>query len=145
MAKIKHDSSVEEITGSLNTKNGLTIRRKTFHDYKGNVTRVGRLEVFKPNRRNYVAHPPVGKEKANQTAFGNASHIAKELIDALKYEKPLPPAKQALLDAITARFYAQLKGKHDPIAPLGDDGKPIIYARIDNFIRAVIRVEKPQI
>lgn len=144
MAKIHHDSSVNEIIGSLNTKNGLTIRKKHFYDYAGNVTRTGRLEAYKPNPRNYKAHPSMGKELANQKAFGNASHLAQVFIDALKNHTALPEPKQAFLDSLKTRFYAQLKGKPDPIAPKDKDGNYTIYARIDNFIRAVLRKESPQ-
>lgn len=144
MAKIRHEASVNEIIGSLNTKNGLTIRKKTFHDFDGNVTKIGRLEVYKPNPRNYVANPAIGKELANQQAFGNVSHLAQEFINALKNHTPLDPEKQALLDAIKTRFYAQLKGKPDPIAPKDKEGNYTIYARLDNFIRAVLRKENPQ-
>lgn len=143
MAKIKHDASVSEIIGSLNSKHGITIRRKHFHDYDGNVTKVGRLEAYKPEKRNYTAHPIVGKERANMQAFGRASHLAQELINALKNHTQLEPEKQALLDAYKARFYAQLEGTPDPIAPKDRHGNYTIYARIDNFIRAVIRKEKP--
>ena len=75
------------------------------------------------------------------TAFGNASHLAQEFIDALKNKTPLPPERQALLDSYKARFYKQLKGKPDPIAPKDKDGNFTIYARIDNFIRAILRKE----
>ena len=144
MAKIHHDSSVNEIIGSLNTKNGLTIRKKHFHDYDGNITKIGRLEVFKPNPRNFKAHPAIGKELANQNAFGGASHLAKEFTDALKNHTTLPEPKQAFLDSLKARFYAQLKGKPDPVASKDSDGNFVIYGRIDNFIRAVLRKETPQ-
>lgn len=144
MAKIRHDSSVNEIIGSLNTKNGLTIRKKTFHDFDGNVTKIGRLEVYKPNPRNFVANPSIGRERANQQAFGNVSHAAQEYINALKNHTSLPEPQQAFLDSMKTRFYAQLKGKPDPIAPKDKDGNYVIYARIDNFIRAVLRKEPPQ-
>ena len=145
MAKLKYNSSVEEITGSLNTKNGLTIRKKTFRDFNGEITKVGRMEVFKPNPRNFKTNPPLFREKANMTAFGKASHLAQELINAAKNKTPLEPAKQALLDSYMTRFYAQLKGKPDPIAPCDKDGNYTIYVRPDNFIRAVIRVENPDL
>ena len=76
-------------------------------------------------------------------AFGDASHLAQELINALKFKTPLEPAKQAVLDECKERFYAQLKGKPDPIAPKDKDGKYTIYVRIDNFIRAFLRKEHP--
>ena len=145
MAKLKYNSSVEEITGSLNTKNGLTIRKKTFRGFDGEITKVGRMEVFKPNPRNFKTNPPLLREKANMTAFGKASHLAKELINAAKNKTPLEPAKQALLASYMARFYAQLKGKPDPIAPRDKDGNYTIYVRPDNFIRAVIRIENPDL
>ena len=53
----------------------------------------------------------------------------------------LPPEKQALLDSYKERFYKQLKGDPDPIAPKGRDGEYTIYSRIDNFIRAILRKE----
>ena len=83
------------------------------------------------------------RERANQTAFGQASHLAQEFIDALRNKTPLPPQKQALLDSYVARFNAQLKGTPDPIAPKDRQGNYTIYARIDNFIRAILRKEPP--
>jgi hypothetical protein len=79
------------------------------------------------------------------TAFGNASHLAQEFISAMRDKTPLSPEKQALLDTYKERFYKQLKGTPDPIAPKDKDGNPTIYVRIDNFIRAVIRKEKPEL
>lgn len=75
--------------------------------------------------------------------FGAASQFAKEFIDTLKFKTPLSPEKQAMLDNYKARFYAQLKGTPDPIAPKDKDGNYLIYARLDNFIRAVLRKERP--
>ena len=140
MAKIKHASDIEEIIGN---RGGLVERRKHFHDYNGNVTKVGRLEAYTPSPRNFKAHPALARERANQTAFGHASHSAQEFIDALKNKTPLPPEKQALLDSYKARFYAQLKGTPDPIAKKDKDGNYTIYARMDNFIRAILRNEPP--
>ncbi len=142
MAKIKHTPHIDEMIGA---HSGLVERRKTFHDYEGNVTKIGRLEAYKYHPRNYKANPSIGYELLNQKAFGNASHLAQEFINALKNHTALPEPKQALLDGYKARFYAQLKGKHDPIAPKDKDGNYIIYSRIDNFIRAVLRKENPQL
>ena len=142
MAKIKHNPHIEEMIGA-HSKNGTVERRKVFRDYDGNVTKIGRLEAYIPQPRNYVANPPIAGELANMKSFGNASHLAQEFINALKNKTPLPPEKQALLDGYKARFYAQLKGKPDRIAPKDKNGKFTIYARIDNFIRAVLRKESP--
>ena len=144
MAKIKHTSDVEEMIGARR-KGGLVERRKTFHDYDGNVTKIGRLEAYKPEPRNYKANPILARERANMKAFGNASHLAQEFIDALRFKTPLPDHKQALLDSYKKRFYAQLKGKPDVIAARDKDGNYTIYARIDNFIRAIIRKEHPEL
>ena len=144
MAKIKHSPGIEEVIGA-HGNGGMTERRKHFHDYDGNVTRVGRPEAFYQRPRNYAANPILAGERANMTAFGNASHLAQEFIDALKNKTPLPPEKQKLLDSYKTRFYKQLKGKPDPIAPKDKDGNFTIYARIDNFIRAVLRKELPTI
>lgn len=141
MAKIKHKPQIEEIRGA---HSGLVERRKTFRDFDGNVTREGRLEAYTPRPRNYKQNPIYAGERANMNAFGNASHNAQEFIQAAKNKTLLEPAKQAFLDAIMARFYAQLKGTPDPIAPKDKDGNYTIYSRPDNFIRAVIRVEKPE-
>lgn len=143
MAKIKHSPGIESMIGARGVKNRLVERQKTFHDYDGNVTKVGRLEAYEQRPRNYKANPVWGKELENQQSFGNASHLAQEFINSLKFRTPIPPEKQALLDSYKARFYAQLKGPHDPIAPKDKDGNYTIYARIDNFIRAVIRKEAP--
>ena len=140
MAKIKHSPDIEEIIGS---RGGLVERRKHFYNYDGTIAKVGRLEAYTPRPRNYKANPILLRERANMTAFGNASHLAQEFIDALKNQTPLPPEKQALLDSYKARFNAQLKGKPDPIAPRAKDGTYTIYARIDNFIRAIMRKEPP--
>ena len=125
------------------SKDGTVERRKVFRDYDGNVTRVGRLEAYIPHARNYKKNPIYFRERANMTAFGNASHLAQEFIDSMRNKTPLPPEKQALLNSYKARFYAQLNGPHDPIAPKGKDGEYLVYSRIDNFIRAVIRKENP--
>ena len=144
MAKIKHSPHVQEMIGA-HSKNGTVERRKTFRDYDGNVTKVGRLEAYIPHPRNYKANPILLRERANMTAFGNASHLAQEFISAMRDKTPLSPEKQALLDTYKERFYKQLKGTPDPIAPKDKDGNPTIYVRIDNFIRAVIRKEKPEL
>jgi len=140
MAKIKHSSDITEIRGA---RGELMERRKTFHDYDGNVTRVGRLEAYVKRPRNYNTNPIYAHERANMDAFGNASHLAQEFVNALKNKTPLPPEKQALLDSYKARFYAQLSGQPDPIAPKDKEGNYTIYARIDNFIRAILRKEPP--
>ena len=142
MAKIKHNPQIDEMRGA---HSGLVERRKVFRDFDGNITREGRLEAYTPRPRNYKRKPIYDRERANMTAFGNASHLAQELILAAKNKTPLEPAKQAFLDSIMTRFYAQLKGTPDPIAPKDKDGNYTIYARPDNFIRAVIRVEKPDL
>jgi len=144
MAKIKHTPDIEEMIGA-HSKGGMIERRKHFHDYDGNVTRVGRLEAFKQGPRNYRRNPIYAGERANMNAFGNASHLTQEFVDALKNKTPLPPEKQALLDSYKERFYKQLKGDPDPIATKGRDGEYTIYSRIDNFIRAIIRKENPQL
>ena len=142
MAKIKHSSDIKEMIGA-HSRDGIVERRKVFRDYDGNITKVGRLEAYKPNPRNFKTSPALIRERANMSQFGAASHFAKELIDSLKFKTPLPPDKQALLDGYKARFYAQLNGTPDPIAPIDKDGNRLIYARIDNFIRAVLRIERP--
>ena len=142
MAKIKHTPDIEEMIGA-HSKNGTVERRKVFRDYDGNITKVGRLEAYKPNPRNFKTSPALIRERANMSQFGAASQFAKEFIEALKFKTPLPSEKQAMLDNYKARFYAQLKGTPDPIAPKDKDGNYLIYARIDNFIRAVLRKERP--
>ena len=143
MAKIKHNPHVAEIIGA-HSKGGTVERRKIYRDYDGNITKVGRLEAYIPqNPRNFKANPPMGAELENMQSFGNASKLAQEFIEALKSKKTLQPEKQALLDSYKARFYKQLKGKPDPVAPKDKDGKYIIYARMDNFIRAILRKEAP--
>ena len=142
MAKIQHASDIESMLGA-HSKGGIVERRKVFRDYDGNVTKVGRLEAFRPRPRNFKTSPALIRERANMSQFGAASHFAKELIDSLKFKTPLPPDKQTLLDGYKTRFYAQLNGTPDPIAPKDKDGNYRIYARIDNFIRAVLRIERP--
>lgn len=144
MAKIKHAPHIEEMLGQ-HSKGGVTERRKHFKDFDGNVTKIGRLEGFIQSPRNYKAAPIRIRERANMTAFGNASSLAKSFVEAAKNKTPLPPEQQALLDKIMERFRAQLSGTPDPIAPKDQEGNYIIYARPDNFIRAVLRKELPNL
>ncbi len=138
MARIKHNPQIDEMRGA---HSGLVERRKTFRDYDGNITKVGRLEAYTPKPRDFKKNPIYFRERENMNAFGGASHLAQEFINALKNKTPLPPEKQELLDSYKARFYAQLNGKPDPIAPKDKDGNFTVYARIDNFIRAILRKE----
>ena len=144
MAKIKHKPHIEEMIGA-HSKTGMVERRKTFRDFDNNVTKVGRLEAYIPHPRDFKTNPPLFRERANMTSFGNASHLAQEFILAAKNKTPLEPAKQAFLDAVMARFYAQLSGTPVPIAPKDKDGNYTIYSRPDNFIRAVLRKEQPNL
>ena len=142
MAKVFHKPHVEKIIGA-HSKDGFVERQKHFRDYDGNITKVGRLEGYIPKPRNYAANPVILGELANQQAFGQTSHDAQEFILAWKNNTPLPPAKQAFLDDVKARFRSQLTGKPDRIALRDKDGNPTIYARPDNFLRAVLRIEHP--
>ncbi len=101
MARIKHSAGIEEMPGA-HSKDGIVERRKIFRDYDGNVTKVGRLEAYVPNPRNFKTSPALIRERANMSQFGAASQFAKEFIDALKFMTPLSPEKQAMLD-ITRR------------------------------------------
>ena len=147
MAKIQHSPGIESMIGVHGRKHNhpYVERQKTFHDFDGNITKIGRLEAYEPRPRNYKASPILLRERANMTAFGNASHLAQEFINSIKNKTPLEPKKQAFLDSIMTRFYAQLKGKPDPIAPKNKDGNYTIYVRPDNFIRAVLRKEHPEL
>ena len=140
MAKVYHNPQFEKIIGA---HSGLVERQKHFRDYDGNITSVGRPEVYTPRKRNYKANPVVGAELANQQDFGNTSHLAQEFINAWKNNTPLPPAKQAYLDQAKIRFRNQLNGTPDPIAPQDKFGNFTIYARPDNFLRALIHKERP--
>ena len=143
MARIYHNPQVEKIIGA-HSKNGLIERQKHYRDYDGNITRIGKPEGYIPtNPRNYKYNPPVGNELANLQAFGRSSHDAQEFIEAWKHNTPLPPAKQAFLEQVKVRFRKQLNGKPDPIAPKDKDGNYTIYARPDNFLRAVLLKEPP--
>ncbi len=122
MARIKHSAGIEEMPGA-HSKDGIVERRKIFRDYDGNVTKVGRLEAYVPNPRNFKTSPALIRERANMSQFGAASQFAKEFIDALQ----VPFLREA----------------DHPIAPKDKDGNYLIYARLDNFIRAVLRKERP--
>jgi len=142
MATVVHKSHLKKVIGA-HSKDGFIERQKVFQDYDGNVTKVGKLEGFIPNKRNYAANPPTPGELANQQAFGANSHEAMEFINAWKNNTPLPEKKQAFLDEVKERFKRQLSGKHDRIAPKDKFGKYTIYARPDNFLRAVLKAEHP--
>ena len=142
MATIYHTSHIKKVIGA-HSKDGLVERQKHFFDYDGNLTKVGKLEGYIPNPRNYVANPITPGEHANQQAFGNNSHQAQEFIDAWKYNTPLPEKKQAFLDVVKARFRAQLNGNPDRIAKPDKLGNYHPYVRPDNFIRAVLLTEHP--
>ena len=140
MAEVFHNPQFDKIIGA---HSGIVERQKVFRDYEGNITKIGKKEGYTPHKRNYVAHPVVLGERDNQQAFGKVSHLAQEFIDAWKNNTPLPDSKQAFLDQVKSRFYKQLKGKPDPIAPKDKFGNYTIYARPDNFIRAVLHKEHP--
>ena len=140
MAEVFHTSQFEKIIGEYG---GLVERQKVFHDFDGNITKIGKKEGYVPHKRNFKMNPSVGNERANQLSFGSDSHAAQEFVNAWKNNLPLPPDKQAFLDQVKARFNAQLNGTPDPIAPQDKFGNFTIYARPDNFLRAVFRVEHP--
>ena len=142
MAEVFHNPLFEKIIGA---HSGIVERQKVFRDYNGNITKVGKFEGYTPHPRNYKAHPVVLGERANQQAFGNISHIAQELIYAWKNNTTLTPAKQAFLEQVKTRFQKQLTGTPDPIAPQDKFGNYTIYARPDNFLRAILRKEHPNL
>ena len=107
MAKIKHKPHIEEMIGA-HSKDGTVERRKVFRDYDGNVTRVGRLEAYIPHSRNYKANPIYFRERANMTAFGNASHLAQEFIDSMRNKTPLPPEKHGIHNRVWSEIGAQI-------------------------------------
>lgn len=143
MATIVHNPHIKKAIGA-HSKDGLVERQKVFHDFEGNITRVGKLEGYIPNKRNYIANPVVGNERKNQQSFGQTSHNAQEFINAWKTNTPLSsPSKQAFLEDVKARFKKQLTGKPDRIAKPDKFGKFTPFSRPDNFLRAVLLAEHP--
>ena len=132
MAEVFHNPQFDKIIGA---HSGIVERQKVFRDYEGNITKIGKKEGYTPHKRNYVAHPVVLGERDNQQAFGKVSHLAQEFIDAWKNNTPLPDSKQAFLDQVKTRFYKQLKGKPDSIAPKDKFGNYTTILSYSHFFK----------
>ena len=132
MAKATFLDPVASITGRLSNKNPREIisRRKMYRDQYGNILFEGTTESYVvQNPRDYNKTPMTQGEQKTTQAFRQA-------IEQFHIEKQ-DPERMAYW---TARYRAQLE-KGDPEAPIDKNtGEHRIYARLDNFIRAMLQI-----
>jgi len=157
MTKIKFHAPVKEMNGEFAKGSGIIMRKKKYRAPNGAVLKEGSQESYKiVNPRDYEKTPPKGAELANIQLFANSKRLASEILhsgdfsdDELALMTPEDCQKTLALRAqfedLKKRFYAQFKHP-DPEAPFEKKPAPGSsklrrkqYAKLDNFIQAIIR------
>ena len=159
MTKIKFYAPVSEMNGEFEKGSGIIMRKKKYRAPNGAVLKEGVQESYKiVHPRDYDKTPPVGRELANINIFADSKRLASEIINSEKFTDEqlaaMSPEQQAYiaelrthLENYRKRFYAQFK-RPDPEAPLEKKPQPGSmvrrrkqYAKLDNFIQAIMRVK----
>ena len=162
MTKIKFYAPVKEMNGEFEKGSGIIMRKKKYRAPNGAVLKEGVNESYKiVHPRDYQANPPKGAELANLSLFGESKRIASEIINSEKISDDelaaMTPEQREhvmilreMLADFRKRFYAQFK-RPDKEAPFEKKPKPGAiklkrkqYAKLDNFIQAIIRVRLQQ-
>ena len=157
MTQIKFYAPVKEMNGEFEKGSGIIMRKKKYRAPNGAVLREGVQESYKlVNPRDYEKNPPNGAELANIQLFSNSKRLASEIINSGKLtdeelaamtpeERQKTLELRAELENFRNRFYAQFK-RPDPEAPYEKKPRPGStkllqkqYAKLDNFIQAIIR------
>ena len=157
MTQIKFYAPVKEMNGEFEKGSGIIMRKKKYRAPNGAVLREGVQESYKlVNPRDYEKNPPKGAELANIQLFSNSKRLASEIINSGKLtdeelaamtpeERQKTLELRAELENFRNRFYAQFK-RPDPEAPYEKKPRPGSmkllqkqYAKLDNFIQAIIR------
>lgn len=157
MSQIEFYAPVKNMHGEFEKGSGIVLRQKKYRAPNGAVLKEGVQESYKiVNPRDYKKNPPKGAELANITSFAESKRISSEIINSEKITDEelaamTPEQREHVrelrqqLDNYRKRFYAQFK-KPDPEAPLEKKPRPGSmklqrkqYAKLDNFIQAIIR------
>lgn len=157
MSQIEFYAPVKNMHGEFEKGSGIVLRQKKYRAPNGAVLKEGVQESYKiVNPRDYKKNPPQGAELANITSFAESKRISSEIINSEKITDDelaamTPEQREHVrelrqqLDNYRKRFYAQFK-KPDPEAPLEKKPRPGSmkllrkqYAKLDNFIQAIIR------
>ena len=157
MSQIEFYTPVKNMHGEFEKGSKIVMRQKKYRAPNGAVLKEGVQESYKiVNPRDYKKNPPQGAELANITSFAESKRISSEIINSekitddelaamtLEQREHVRELRQQL-DNYRKRFYAQFK-KPDPEAPLEKKPRPGSmkllrkqYAKLDNFIQAIIR------
>ena len=157
MARVELSFPAENVHGKMDKKGKIIMRQKKYRAENGAVLQEGIQETYRvSNPRDFEKNAPKGAELANMRTFGDASLGSGELIRAGKYtedelaamtseERAHVMELRQQLESFRKRFYAQFK-QPDPEAPFEKKPRPGStkllqkqYAKLDNFIQAIIR------
>ena len=157
MSQIEFYAPVKNMHGEFEKGSGIVMRQKKYRAPNGAVLKEGKQESYKiVNPRDYKKNPPKGAELANIQSFADSKRVSSEIINSEKITDEelaaMTPEQRAhvvelqqQLENYRKRFYAQFK-KPDPQAPFEKKPRPgsmILrrkqYAKLDNFIQAIIR------
>ncbi len=157
MTKIKFYAPVKEMNGEFEKGSGIIMRKKKYRAPSGKVMKEGVQESYKiVNPRDYEKTPPKGAELANIQLFAQTKQLSSAIINSAKItdeelsamtaeERTHIMNLRAELEDYRKRFYAQFK-RPDPEAPFEKTLRPGAsvlrrkqYAKLDNFIQAIIR------
>ena len=157
MSQVEFIVPVKNMRGEFEKGSGVILRQKKYRAPNGKVLKEGVHESYKiVHPRDYEANPPQGAELANIQSFADSKRISSEIINSEKFTNEelaaMSPEQRAhvadlraQLENYRTRFYAQFK-KPDPEAPFEKKPRPGStkllrkqYAKLDNFIQAIIR------
>ncbi len=132
MAQTTYLDPIASMTGRLSRKGArqVILRRKMYRDEYGNV-------LFEGNSESYIVKHPRDFDKKPLTP-GERKNV--ETFQQAYTQFQLDKQNPERMAYWTARYKAQLL-KPDPDAPVDKrTGERRIYARLDNFIRAMIQI-----
>lgn len=157
MSQLEFYAPVKTMNGRFEKGSAIIMRKKKFRAPNGSVLKEGVQESYTiVHPRDYAKNPPKGAELANINLFKESKRLTSEILHsdgytdqelaAMTYEQRARVAQlRDQLESYSARFYAQFK-KPDPEAPFEKTLQPGSmklhrkqYAKLDNFIQAIIR------
>ena len=157
MSQIDFYVPVKNMRGEFEKGSKIIMRQKKYRAPNGAVLKEGVQESYKiVNPRDYTQNPPKGAELASISLFGESKRLASEIINSEKISDDglanMTPEQReqimflrALLADFRKRFYAQFK-RPDKEAPFEKKPQPGStklkrkqYAKLDNFIQAILR------
>ena len=157
MSQIEFHTPVKTINGELEKGSGIVMRKKKYRAPNGTVLKEGVQESYKiVHPRDYEQNPPQGAELANIHLFTDSKRLTSEIMSSEKFtadelaamtseQRQHVAELRAQLEIFRTRFYAQFK-RPDHEAPFEKMPRPGSskrcrkqYAKLDNFIQAIIR------